>query len=460
MPQKTTISKYIKHHLFLLLLIFMSFSSYSQKVKIDGVAVVIGKNIVLNSDIDKFKQEINTRSEGKIKISDCEMLEELMQQKLLAHHAVIDSITVSDAEINGNVETNLRYFTQQFGNIDKVIKAYGFNDIDDLKKEIYEIEKEKLLIAREQAKITEKIDVTPEEVRLYFNGLKDKKELPEISAEVELAQIVIKAIPSAEENERIIAKLNELKKQIEEGANFKMKAIINSDDPGVTQNGGKYEVTKESQFIKEFKETAFSLDLGQVSKPFKSDYGYHIMQLHEIRGNIRIASHILMQSKVPDELIKTTKDKAEEVRKEILDGKITFEEAVKKYSNDNETKNNRGIIVNPYTGDSKFDLTRMDPDLYARVAELKKEEITDVYFDQDGSGVKMFKFILMKERTDTHIADLVKDYVKIQELALLKKKEETVNNWSKEKIKDTYIKLTEIHTNCTFERNWKKEINN
>lgn len=438
----------------------MSFSSYSQKVKIDGVAVVIGKNIVLNSDIDKFKQEINTRSEGKIKISDCEMLEELMQQKLLAHHAVIDSITVSDAEINGNVETNLRYFTQQFGNIDKVIKAYGFNDIDDLKKEIYEIEKEKLLIAREQAKITEKIDVTPEEVRLYFNGLKDKKELPEISAEVELAQIVIKAIPSAEENERIIAKLNELKKQIEEGANFKMKAIINSDDPGVTQNGGKYEVTKESQFIKEFKETAFSLDLGQVSKPFKSDYGYHIMQLHEIRGNIRIASHILMQSKVPDELIKTTKDKAEEVRKEILDGKITFEEAVKKYSNDNETKNNRGIIVNPYTGDSKFDLTRMDPDLYARVAELKKEEITDVYFDQDGSGVKMFKFILMKERTDTHIADLVKDYVKIQELALLKKKEETVNNWSKEKIKDTYIKLSEIHTNCTFERNWKKEINN
>jgi len=460
MPQKTTISKYIKHHLFLLLLIFMSFSSYSQKVKIDGVAVVIGKNIVLNSDIDKFKQEINTRSEGKIKISDCEMLEELMQQKLLAHHAVIDSITVSDAEINGNVETNLRYFTQQFGNIDKVIKAYGFNDIDDLKKEIYEIEKEKLLIAREQAKITEKIDVTPEEVRLYFNGLKDKKELPEISAEVELAQIVIKAIPSVEENERIIAKLNELKKQIEEGANFKMKAIINSDDPGVTQNGGKYEVTKESQFIKEFKETAFSLDLGQVSKPFKSDYGYHIMQLHEIRGNIRIASHILMQSKVPDELIKTTKDKAEEVRKEILDGKITFEEAVKKYSNDNETKNNRGIIVNPYTGDSKFDLTRMDPDLYARVAELKKEEITDVYFDQDGSGVKMFKFILMKERTDTHIADLVKDYVKIQELALLKKKEETVNNWSKEKIKDTYIKLSEIHTNCTFERNWKKEINN
>ena len=152
--------------------------------------------------------------------------------------------------------------------------------------------------------------------------------------------------------------------------------------------------------------------------------------------------------------------KAEEVRREILEGKITFEEAVKKYSNDEETKNNRGIIVNPYTGESKFDLTRMDPDLYARVAELKKDEITDVYFDQDGSGIKMFKFILIKERTDTHVADLVQDYVKIQELALMKKKEETINNWSKEKIKDTYIKLSEIHSKCTFERNWKKEINN
>ena len=383
MPQKTTILKYIRFNLFLALIILSGFSSHSQKVKIDGVTVVIGKNIVLDSDIAKFKQEIDTRSEGKIKITDCEMLEELMQQKLLAHHAIVDSINVSDAEISGNVDRNIQYFTQQYGNIDKVIKAYGFNDVDDLKKEIYEIEKEKLLIGREQAKITEKIDVTPEEVRLYFNGLKDKNELPEIPAEVELAQIVIKTTPTPEENDRIIEKLNEIKTQIEEGANFKMKAIINSDDPGVTSNGGQYEVTKESQFIREFKEMAFSLDIGEVSKPFKSDFGYHIMQLHEIRGNIRIASHILMQLTVPDESIKTTKEKAEEVRREILEGKITFEEAVKKYSNDEETKNNRGIIVNPYTGESKFDLTRMDPDLYARVAELKKDEITDVYFDQD-----------------------------------------------------------------------------
>lgn len=460
MLQKTTILKPINVFIFFFLLGCTSFTTFSQKVKIDGVAVVIGKNIVLNSDIDKFKLEIEKRSEGKIKISDCEMLEELMQQKLLSHHAVVDSVTVTDAEISANVDRNIAYFTQEFGSVDKVIKAYGFNSIEDLKSEIFNVEKENMLIQREQAKITEKVDVTPEEVRLYFNGLKDKGELPEIPAEVEIAQIVFKAIPSQEEDDRIIKKLNELKTEIEEGASFKMKAIINSDDPGVTSNGGLYEVTKESPFIKEFKETAFSLDVGQVSKPFKSDFGYHIMQLHEIKGNKRVASHILMRPNVPDQLIKDTKIKAEKVKQDILDGKITFEEAVKQYSQDNETKNDGGLISNPYNGESKFDLTRMDPDLYGRVAELKKGEMTDVFYDQDQSGVKMFKFMLMRERTDTHVADLVQDYVKIQELALMKKKEEVIAKWSKEKIKDTYIKLSEIHNKCTFEKNWKKETPN
>jgi peptidyl-prolyl cis-trans isomerase SurA len=459
MQQKTTTLKSIKLCLFTIFLSMMVISLQAQKVKIDGVAVVIGKNIVLESDIDKFKQEVEIRSEGKITIKDCEMLEELMQQKLLSHHAVVDSITVSDAEISSRVDNSVQYFTQQFGSLDKVIKAYGFNDIDDLRKELYSVQKDNLLIEREQQKITEKIDVTPEEVRLYFNGLKEKGDLPEFPAEIELAQIVLNASATKEEEDRIVAKLNDLKKEIEEGASFKMKAIINSDDPGVTTNGGRYEVTKESQFIKEFKEMAFSLDIGQVSKPFKSDFGYHIMQLHEIKGNMRIASHILMKPDIPETRLLDTKARAEQLAKDIREGKITFEEAVKKYSDDKETKNNAGLIVNPYTGESRFDLTRMDPALYARVAELKKGEITDVFYDEDRSGDKMYKFILMRDRVDTHEADMVDDYVKIQELALTKKKEETITKWAKEKIKDTYIKISSEHQKCKFDKNWKKETN-
>ena len=459
MPYRTTILRHIKFP-FLFFIIGFSFLSVSaQKVKIDGVAVVVGKNIVLDSDIEKFKQEVDLRSEGKIQISNCEMLEELMQQKLLSHHAVVDSVVVSDVEVSSRVERSIQYFTQQYGNIEKVIKAYGFNDLDDLKKELTTVQKENLLIEKEQQKITEKIDVTPEEVRLYFNGLKDKGELPEFPAEIELAQIVIKGIPTEEENNRVIAKLNEIKKQIEDGSSFKMKAIINSEDPGVTQNGGMYPVTKESNFIKEFKEMAFTLEVGQVSKPFKSDFGYHIMQLHEIKGNTRIASHILMQPKVSDDKMNEIKDKANSIIKDIREGKITFDEAVKKYSMDEETKNSGGLILNPSTGESRFELTRMDPAFYARVNDLKKGEMTEPFYDENRSGVKMFKFILMKDRADTHTADLVDDYEKIQQLALQKKKEEIITKWSREKIKDTYIKIGNEHGKCEFKKNWKKETN-
>ena len=459
MQHRTMISKYIKLSICTFILGFVGLQTAAQKIKIDGVAVVIGKNIVLDSDIDKFKQEIELRSEGKIKITDCEMLEELMQQKLMSHHAVVDSVVVSDPEISSRVDRSIQYFTQQYGSIEKVVKAYGFNDLEDLKKELTSVQKENILIEKEQEKVTEKVDVTPEEVRLYYVGLKDKGELPQFPAEIELAQIVLKAIPTDEETDRIIAKLTEIKGQIEEGSSFRMKAIINSDDPGVTNNGGEYTVTKESSFIKEFKEMAFTLDVGQVSKPFKSEFGYHIMQLHKIKGNARIASHILMQPEVPDAKLTEIKEKAIEIISEIKDGKLSFSAAVKKYSNDSETKNNGGLIVNPSTGESKFDLTRMDPAFYARVSDLKKGEMTDPFYDEERSGDKMFKFILMKNRTDTHTADIIEDYVKIQQLALQKKKEETITKWSKEKIKDTYIKLGDEHSKCVFNKNWKKEVN-
>lgn len=431
----------------------------TQKIKIDGVSVVVGKNIVLASDIDKFKLELEQNTEGKVKISDCEMLEQLMLQKLLAHHAVIDSVVVSDAEVNAAVMNNINYFSQQYGSIDKVVKQYGFNDIEDLKKELFTIEQQNALIKKEQQKLTEKVDVTPEEVRLYYNDLKSKNELPEFPAEIQLAQIVVYAAPSEAENQRIIKELMEMKKDIEEGSSIRMKAIINSDDPAVTQNGGQYEITKDSPFIKEFKEVVFSLDINQVSEPFKSNFGYHIIQLHEVKGNTRVASHVLMQPEIPSEKLSETENIVKKIKADIESGTMTFEEAVKKYSEDKDTKNNGGLIINPYTSESTFDLTRMDPDLYARVNNLKKGEITAPFYDETRGGEKMFKIIIMKDRTDTHKADLINDYVKIQALALQKKKQETIAKWSKEKITDTYIKISEDFSKCTFERNWKKETN-
>ena len=457
MPFKIKVIKFISS---LLLAVFFIQNTTAQKVKIDAVGVVVGKNIVLDSDIEKFKLELENNSEGKIKISDCEMLEQLMLQKLLAHHAVVDSIVVSDAEVNSQVERNIQFFSQEYGSVEKVVEAYGFNDIEDLKTELFGIEKENSLIQKEQRQITENIDVTPEEIRIYFNGLKEKGELPEFPAEIQIAQLVLNAEASPEEIERILNKLNQLKKEIEEGSSIKMKAIINSNDPGVTENGGRYSIDKNSQFIKEFKETAFSLDVNQVSEPFKSQFGYHIIQLHEIRGETRIASHILLQPEIPQEKLDKTKEKLEKIVADIKSGELTFNEAVRKFSQDTDTRNNGGLIVNPYSGESTFDLTRMDPALYARVNNLQKNEMSDIFYDEDRSGKKMYKVMIMKDRTNTHIADMVDDYVKVQNLALQKKKQETIAKWSKEKIGDTYIKISNEYQKCTFDKNWTKEISN
>ena len=457
MPFKIKVIKFISS---LLLAVFFIQNTTAQKVKIDAVGVVVGKNIVLDSDIEKFKLELENNSEGKIKISDCEMLEQLMLQKLLAHHAVVDSIVVSDAEVNSQVERNIQFFSQEYGSVEKVVEAYGFNDIEDLKTELFGIEKENSLIQKEQRQITENIDVTPEEIRIYFNGLKEKGELPEFPAEIQIAQLVLNAEASPEEIERILNKLNQLKKEIEEGSSIKMKAIINSNDPGVTDNGGRYTIDKNSTFIKEFKEVAFSLDVNQVSEPFKSQFGYHIIQLHQIRGETRVASHILLQPEIPQEKLDETKEKLEKIKEDIDNGVITFDEAVKKYSQDDDTRNNGGLIVNPYSGESTFDLTRMDPALYARVNNLQKNEMTDVFYDETREGKKMYKVMIMKDRTNTHIADMVDDYVKVQNLALQKKKQETIAKWSKEKIGDTYIKISNEYQKCTFDKNWTKEISN
>jgi peptidyl-prolyl cis-trans isomerase SurA len=457
MPFKIKVIKFISS---LLLAVFFIQNTTAQKIKIDAVGVVVGKNIVLDSDIEKFKLELENNSEGKIKISDCEMLEQLMLQKLLAHHAVVDSIVVSDAEVNSQVERNIQFFSQEYGSVEKVVEAYGFNDIEDLKTELFGIEKENSLIQKEQGQITENIDVTPEEIRIYFNGLKEKGELPEFPAEIQIAQLVLNAEASPEEIDRILKKLNQLKKEIEEGSSFKMKAIINSNDPGVTNNGGRYTIDKNSTFIKEFKETAFSLDVNQVSEPIKSQFGYHIIQLHEIRGETRIASHILLQPEIPQEKLEKTKELLVKIVAQIKSGEVTFEEAVRRYSQDTDTRNNGGLIVNPYSGESTFDLTRMDPALYARVNNLQKNEMSDIFYDEDRSGKKMYKVMIMKDRTNTHVADMVDDYVKVQNLALQKKKQETIAKWSKEKIGDTYIKISSEYQKCNFDKNWTKEISN
>jgi len=428
-----------------------------EKVKIDGVATVVGDNIVLDSEIEAFKQELIQQSGGKMEISDCEMLEQIMNRKLLAHHAVIDSIVASEAEVSQQVQRKISYFKQQLGSTEKLLEFYGFDNMKELTEELDRVETEGLLISKMQQELTSDIDITPEEVKRYFNSLKVEDNLPEIGAEIELSQIVLDVRSSPEETKRVIDRLKEIKKEVEEGASFKMKAILYSDDPGVVENTGFYTIERNSPFVKEFKEAAFSLEEGDISEPFKSEFGYHILMLEKVKGKQRDVRHILMQTKVDDESRENIKDSLELYRDNILKMKISFDEAVLEYSDDTDTRLSKGILMNPVSGDTHFDLTNLDPDLYSKVSFLKAGEISRVFYEETRQGKKMFKILLVKSRTEAHIADLNIDYVKIQDLALQKKKKEAIEKWSKEKIKETYIKINNSYSNCTFKSNWAKK---
>lgn len=459
MRLKTNNLKYIRMNRIgiSILLLFSSLCIQAQtKTKIDGVAVVVGENIVLESDVQKFKQEVASSSEGKIQMSDCEMLEQIMINKLLAHHAVVDSVVVSDAEIESGVERNIAYLKQQLGSIEKVYKLYGFDDEDDLRKELLRIERENSLIRGEKQNVISDVKVTPEEVRVYFKSLEESGNLPEFGAEIEMAQIVIHVEPSKKEIKEVIEKLKGIREDIMNGSSMRMKAVLYSEDPGVTQNGGKYTLTRESAFVKEFKEVAFSLDEGEISEPFKSDFGYHIIQLEKIKGQEIDVRHILIQPKVSDEKLRDTERKINKIKDSILAEELNFDRAVVKYSDDKDTKQNKGIIINPQTNDSRFELTRMDPALYGRVSFLKEGEISEAFYDETREGVKMFKFILIRDKEEAHTADFVKDYVKIQQMTLQKKQEEALDKWNASHVSDTFIKINESNQGCDFKYNWNK----
>ena len=423
------------------------------QIKVDGVAAVVGKNVVLESDVEKFKKELESKQNAK-KMSDCEILELVMNRKLLAHHGVIDSVKVADTQIDAAVERNMGYFKQQLGSVEAVLDFYDFDSETLFRQELRKIEKENALIAGKQQQIMKTVNVTPDEVRSYFNSLKQKNNLPEFGEQIELSQIVMDVSPKKQAVSKVIAKLKEIRKQVLDGASFKMKALIYSKDPSVIQNGGFFKISKESPFVKEFKEVAFSLDEGEISEPFKTIFGYHIILLEKIKGSDLELRHILMDAEVTDAQLSDYKTKISKIRDSILAGDLTFEKAVQKYSDDKLTRTNKGIVINAQTQNSKFELTKMDPVLYGQINDLEAGDISEPYLEETREGKKMYKIFLMRRRQAPRKADFVKDYVRIQSLALEKKKQDVLDKWYLQNIKDTHIKIVDTYKKCNFKYAW------
>jgi peptidyl-prolyl cis-trans isomerase SurA len=428
----------------------------AKKQKIDGIVAIVGDYNILDSDIDKALIEISSQG-GSIKdITRCQMLGKLLEDKLYAHQAIQDSIVVKDEEIKEKMNQQIDYMLEQTHSMENVLKFFKKNSEDEFRTELFDILKMQKLATEMQHKIIEDVSITPEETRNFFRKIPEN-ERPIFGAELEIAQIVVKPQVTDVEKQAVIDKLKQIKKEVQEGASFTTKAVLYTQDPGSRSTGGFYKMNKKTPFVKEFKDVAFSLQEGEISEPFETEFGYHIIYLEKVKGQDLELRHILMVPKVSDEALKVAKERIDAIKKRIDDKSITFAEAARTMSDEKETRANGGTLINPKTQDTHFELTKMDPELYAQVTDLKSGQVSSVIADEDAKGNKKFKLIMITNKIEEHPADYGKDYTKIRELALKEKQLKAIEKWSDQKIKETYIKINGEYRNCDFANNWLKK---
>lgn len=439
-----------------LLLLTTPLWAQSERKKVDGVAAVVGDYLILESDIDKAyidlkQQEVDTKN-----ITRCQMLGKLMEDKLYAHQAVQDSVKLTDAEVREQVNQRIEYLTAQLGgDIKKLLEFYKKDDEQSMREELFTLFKVNTLTQRMRQQIVKDVEVTPEEVRNFFNAI-PADERPHFGTELEIAQIVVNPVAPPSAVQKVIDLLNDIKKDVEEnGMSFATKAILYSQDRAT--GGQLLTFNRNSAFDKAFKDVAFTLREGEISKPFESSFGWHIIQMDKIRGKEVSVRHILIMPDIPQEALDEAKDKIAKIRDRIVNKELTFDEAARNFSDEKETRNDGGQLINPEDLSSRFELTRIEPSLYARISDLKDDEVSVPFLDEDRTGKKSYRIYKITNRIEEHQADFTKDYVKIQDLALKEKQLKAIAKWMKEHIEKTYIAINGEYRNCKFENNWLKK---
>lgn len=426
--------------------------------KVDGVAAVVGEYVILESDIQQAIESLKQQKVEGQDLSTCSVMDKLMEDKLYAHHAVIDSVMINEEQVRSYTQQQIDYFINQLGSEEKVLKFYRKEKMSDLKKELLELNRNQELAKAMQQNIVEEIEVTPEEIRSYYKELEEDG-LPQFGVELEVSKIQIIPDVPQEEKQKVIDQLNGYRTDIlENGSSFATKAVLWSEDESTRGDGGLIrDVDRKSQFVKEFRDVAFSLQEGEVSKPFETEFGYHIIKVEKIRGQKIDLRHILRIPKVTAAAENAAKDEIEKIRKRIEDGEITFAEAAREFSDEKETASDGGIMINPVTQDRMFELKNLPPELYPKVQNLKEGEVSIAFNNPTRTGKTRYEIYTVSDRIEEHEADFAIDYVKIKNFALQAKRIKAIEKWKNEKIAETYIKLNGDYRTCDYSSNWIKQ---
>lgn len=435
---------------FLTLSVAWTQSAASQEL-LDQIMATVGGQIVLKSDIEKQYVQLLAQG-GDDPESRCMIFDQLILQRLLINQAQLDSVTVSDAQVEGELDRRMRFYVQQIGS-EEQLEAYFKTTIRQLKDELRDVIRDQLLVQTMQSKITKDVTITPNEVRAYFESIPPDS-LPYIDAEMEIAQILRKPPVSAAEKAAVRARLEEYRAKILAGDEFAVYAALYSQDPGSAKKGGELGFFERGTMVPEFEAAAFNLKPGELSLIIETKFGFHLLQMIERRGNQVNVRHILLQPKTSDADLYQCVNYLDSLRQVIESGKITFEEAAQRYSDDEETRNSGGLLINQETGTTRLSPDKMDRALFFQVDSLPIGRITPPLITSTADGKGAYRIVTLKSRSLPHKANLKDDYQKIQEVALSEKQNKALSEWIAKKRKTTYIRINDTMGGCKSLDHW------
>lgn len=447
----------MKKILALILLSTLTIGNISAQDKIvDKIIAIVGENMVMISDIEtqyqQYRMQGITGNEQEMK---CSILEELLLQNLLLNQAKIDSIEVSQDEIESEIDRRLRYFISQIGSKEKLEEFYD-KSILEIKEEFRTSIRDQLLIQKMQGKITQDVTVSPKDVQVYFNTI-PKDSLPMIESKYEIGKILI--IPTISERAKIEAKLRltDLKERIIKGESFETLAILYSEDPGSAKDGGELGFYGRGELYPEFEAAAFKLEKGEISEIVETSAGFHIIQMIERRGNNINVRHILIKSKAEMQDISDAISELDSLSVLINNNSLSFQGAAK-YINEKYEDNGSGMMMNQYSGSASFLADDLEPAVFFVVDKLKKGQASKPTKTQNEYGTDVYRILLLSERSNPHTANLDDDYDFVRQQVLSIKKNENLAKWVNNKKNSTYIKIMEPYkSSCEFNFKWNQE---
>ncbi|WP_432709753.1 peptidylprolyl isomerase [Pedobacter sp.] len=441
-----------------LLCLFMNVQA--QKTTIDKVVAVLGNNVILLSDLNQqYAQYLNSGNPNNESVK-CYILQQMLVQKLLKQQAEIDSVIVDDNQVDDEVDRRMRTSIQRAGGQDR-LEQFLNKSILQYKDEIRPDIKDALIANKMQGEITGKVTITPLEVKRYFESY-PKDSLPDITTELEIGEIVLQPELTKEEKQKYYDKLDAIRLRVKSGEDFGFLAKTYSEDPGSSPDGGDLGFFDRTQMAKEFTAWAFKLKAGEVSPVFETEFGYHILQVIERRGEQVHARHILIRPITTPQSIERTKLHADSIYQNILNKKISFSAAASKYSSNKETKYNGGMMLyadNVTARTTFIPADKVDPKIFMVVDTMQVGNVSQPVLITEPDGKEVYKILMLKSKIPPHKGNLDQDYAKFKEKALEQKMDRILSEWFQKRRESTYIKIDPEFNTCEELQIWTKPEN-